>query len=395
MKIFLAGQQTLANRGCEALVVSTIQMLSDVDPDVHFYIPSTDIDRDRRALAKYPFANYTFVSAPTLPTIIRVWNRFMRYAPAIATAWVPEKMDWSEEAWRALCDSDRVLHIGGDNFSYDYSYAGLVSNTAQIDQIAKLGKRQEIWCATVGPFSSCPPLERRVIEKLKKLQRVSVREPESKSYLEAQGIPAILTGDPAFSLPIHPESEEAVTDERPRIVLNVSPYVYRGADVQVIENALRGFVERRLGEGYRILLLSHVNTGTSSDTATMQKIFADYIEQGRVETVSEDLTASQFKGVVAASDFVVAVRTHVTIAGFSSATPTLSVGYSAKAPRLNRFLFGHDDYVVETPALNASTLEDTFQKIAQEKQEIRRTLESKSAELRADFRTLCEGTIAD
>ena len=221
-----------------------------------------------------------------------------------------------------------------------------------------------------------------------------MREPESQKYLEEQGLEATLTGDPAFSLPITLLSDRKFANDGPRLVLNVSPYVYRDTEAAVADKALLDFVERRLAEGYAIQLLSHVNTGTSSDSSVMRKLFAPYIADGRVEFVSEEYSASQFKGIVAAADVVMAVRTHVTIAGFSSATPTVSIGYSAKAPRLNRFLFGHDDYVIETRDLNSEALENTFQAVLRDKPRIITTLEKKSAGLRGDFKALCESMIA-
>lgn len=395
MKIFLAGQQTLANRGCEALVVSTLEMLSEVRPDARFVIPSTDIARDTAALSKYGFDNHVFVPAPRITFTIRVWNHMIRAFPWLATHWVPQRMHWPEETLDQLRSSDRVLHIGGDTYSYDYSYAGLVSNTAQIDRIAAMGKHQEIWCATVGPFDSCPPLERRMVEKLAKLNRITVREVETKTYLDAKGLAAELAADPAFNL--RPKDNDHFTPDpaHKHIVVNVSPYIYRNTTAAVVEPALQTFVKTRIAEGYRIVLVSHVNTKTSSDSATIRTVFKDILDDDAVTLVPEDLTAAQFKGIVAGSDFVVASRTHVTIAGFSTATPVLSIAYSAKAPRLNRFLFDHESYVVNAWDITTDSLEETFQRVAANRTGIRETLQTRAAALRTAFRKLCETVVND
>ncbi|MGV0817244.1 polysaccharide pyruvyl transferase family protein [Martelella sp. AMO21009] len=390
MKIFFAGQQTLANRGCEALVASTLEMLRAARPDATFVIPSTDIARDSAAMSKYGFDNYTFVPAPEITNTIRVWNRLMRYFPWLASLWVPEKMNWDRETLEQLRSSDRILHIGGDTYSYDYSYAGLISNTAQIEQIARLGKHQEIWCATVGPFDSCPPLERRVLAKFRKLNRITVREVESRDYLQSKGIPAVLAADPAFNLKSKSNDLYTPKPGQKRIVVNISPYIYRKTTAEVVEPALRAFVNKRIAEGYRIVLLSHVNTATSSDSATIRNVFRDVMENDNVDLVPEELTAAQFKGIVAGSDFVVASRTHVTIAGFSSATPVVSIAYSAKAPRLNRFLFGHESFLINAWDITTDDLEKTFQQVAGAQDEIRMILNEKGAALRATFGALCE-----
>ena len=390
MKIYLAGQQTLANRGCEALVVSTMQMLSNVSPNVRFVIPSTDIHRDSEAIARYDFGNYTFVKAPRITFSIRLWNRLMRYIPWLASVWVPGAMAWPRETVEELKKCDRALHIGGDTFSYDYSYAGLISNTAQIDQIANLGIPQEIWCATVGPFSECKPLERQILKKLRKLERITVREEASQNYLETNGLGSQIVSDPAFNLTPSESFAEILNRPKPRIALNISPYIYRGNTKATVDKCLRSFVAKRLTEGYDIALISHVNTATSSDSSVIADVLGEFLEQENVHVIPTDLSAAEYKGIVSKSDYVVASRTHVTIAGFSTATPVLSIAYSAKAPRLNTFLFGHESFTLKSSELSEQSLEDTFQRVVSNKREISEILTKKSSELRVAFKKLCE-----
>jgi colanic acid/amylovoran biosynthesis protein len=395
MKIYLAGQQTLANRGCEALVVSTMQMLSNVSPNVRFVIPSTDIHRDGEAIARYDFDNYTFTKAPRITISIRLWNRLMRYVPWLARVWMPKAMAWPRETLEELKGCDRALHIGGDTFSYDYSYAGLISNTAQIDHIAKLGIPQEIWCATVGPFSECKSLEREVLKKLRKLERITVREKASQDYLETNGLRAQIVSDPAFNLTPSEGFAEGLDGSKPRIALNISPYIYRGNTKAIVDKCIKSFVAKRLAEGFDIALISHVNTATSSDSSVIQDVLGEFLQQENVHVIPTNLSAAEYKGIVSKSDYVVASRTHVTIAGFSTATPVLSIAYSAKAPRLNAFLFGHELFTVKSSELSERNLEDTFQRIVDNKEEISETLTNKSAELRVAFQKLCESVTVE
>lgn len=395
MKIYLAGQQTLANRGCEALVVSSMQMLSQACPGVTFVIPSTDVNRDREAIERYEFSNYIFVDAPRITFMIRLWNRLMKYIPQLADVWVPSTMAWDQNTLAELRTCDRVLHIGGDTFSYDYSYAGLVSNTAQIDTLDKLGIHQEVWCATVGPFHDCKPLERRVIRKLKKVDRITVRETSSRDYLKTKHIIANVVGDPAFTLLPNTNYAQGKKSAKRRIVLNVSPYVYKGNTEDIVNNALLKFAEKRLSEGFEIALLSHVNTPTSSDSRVLKGVFGRMLLQDNIFLIPTNLSAAEYKGVVAASDYVIASRTHVTIAGFSSGIPVVSIGYSAKAPRLNKFLFGHESYTLQSSAITEASLEATFQRVVSSKREISATLQSKTDDLRMAFKGLCRSVTTE
>jgi polysaccharide pyruvyl transferase WcaK-like protein len=76
----------------------------------------------------------------------------------------------------------------------------------------------------------------------------------------------------------------------------------------------------------------------------------------RLAQVPDGLNSAQLKHVISQCRFLIGGRTHATIAGFSSAVPTLSIAYSVKAKGINRDLFGDERYVLETPRLSRGTL---------------------------------------
>ena len=61
----------------------------------------------------------------------------------------------------------------------------------------------------------------------------------------------------------------------------------------------------------------------------------------------EDHTCAELKGFISRCRFFVGARTHATIAAYSSAVPTLVLGYSTKSRGIAKDLFGSEEnYVV-------------------------------------------------
>lgn len=56
-------------------------------------------------------------------------------------------------------------------------------------------------------------------------------------------------------------------------------------------------------------------------------------------------------------------RTHATVAALSQKVPTTSIAYSIKAKGINHDLFGHTNFVLETPKVTAATLEIHLNKL--------------------------------
>ena len=76
----------------------------------------------------------------------------------------------------------------------------------------------------------------------------------------------------------------------------------------------------------------------------------------------EDHNAEELKGFIARCKYLVAARTHASIAAYSSKIPTLVVGYSIKAKGIAKDLFGTDEgYVVAVQSLKkVNDLKDRF-----------------------------------
>lgn len=91
-----------------------------------------------------------------------------------------------------------------------------------------------------------------------------------------------------------------------------------------------------------IALIPHVVWASNDDRKVLQQLYDDFDQDPRLVLV-EDHTAPELKYIISRCDFFVGARTHATIAAYSSAVPTLVVGYSVKARGIARDLFGSEE----------------------------------------------------
>lgn len=392
MQILLIGNGPYSNRGCEAIVRGTVEILKGAFGGALSVVN----------------ANYDFDAVPTLPSdgIEGLSHRPMSMAPGgairrrvgrildnVGRTVIPNKVYRciSNSSIRALVrESVAALSVGGDNFTLDYGSlpnTHLEQNRFVIDQ----GKSVVIWGASIGPFESDPCAAKVMHQHLRnEVTAIFVREHETISYLERHGISknVFFAFDPAFAMRAEPVRDEQLGFAMPQgaIGLNLSKFVAEKAGIgrseigQWMANMLR---ELRNTTGRPVMLIPHVTTRFGDDHVFMQAGLAACNPMDDIYSVPPTLNAAQYKDVISKVDVMIAARTHATIAAFSSGVPTISLAYSSKAWGLNRLIFGHDEYVISPDNLNARTLCDKARRVLDEGAAIRSDLARKAPEFRA------------
>ena len=104
----------------------------------------------------------------------------------------------------------------------------------------------------------------------------------------------------------------------------------------------------------------------------------------------DDCDAETLKGYISRCRFLVAARTHASIAGYSTGVPTLVVGYSVKAKGIACDLFGDDThYVVPISSLQEpGQLTQAFQWMTSHEAEIRQRYQTMLSEYLAPLNTI-------
>ena len=91
-----------------------------------------------------------------------------------------------------------------------------------------------------------------------------------------------------------------------------------------------------------VALIPHVTWAHDNDVDALSAIKAQFADEPRVFLLPDCLNAMQYKGYVKRLSGLVAARTHVSIAAYSTFVPTLVIGYSVKARGIARDLFGEE-----------------------------------------------------
>jgi colanic acid/amylovoran biosynthesis protein len=361
---YLSGHRTFDNRGCEAIVRSTVGLLRQKFGAIEVLVPSEDISRDT---AQWPDAatfGVEFVPG-YFPAHARYWANLQRLPiPSLKTAGWPFPMS---EAFKVLLQRvDVVLSVGGDNYSLDYRLPSLLMG---VDRLAmNLRKPVVLWGASVGPFENVPAFVPVIRKHLADMSLIAVRESVSDNYLnetlELNNI--IRMADPAFTLIPELVSTVAfwpVEEGNGVLGLNISPVIERyrnsGTDlrteiVEFIRVAVKNY-------DMSVLLIPHVvpldGDSKNNDADYMRPMLDSLRNLGpRVRMMDSTLNAAQIKQVISQCRFFIGARTHATIAALSSIVPTVSIAYSIKAKGINQDLFGHQDAVIDSSEVSQTSL---------------------------------------
>jgi colanic acid/amylovoran biosynthesis protein len=358
----LTGNGPISNRGCEAIVMGTCNILNN-----------------EFGVCDYLLASFAKDQSDKLPqNLVPLELNFdcSRYSKAW---WIRQsrkvigRKDPRNEVVRTIRPQlhgyDAMFSIGGDNYAIDYGFE-IIDRLIAINTCAKeMNIPVIIWGASIGPFDCDKVFEQRISNHLSQIDLIVVREPESQHYLHSLGIKhnVVLAPDPAFAVkPIKPsflasEIEEIII--RDFIGLNLSPvlskYVTAGDLDRWLANATQ--IVTGLLEQFKepILLIPHV-ASPQGDPRMDDWDFLESVRnqlpiqlRERVAIVSNTLGCEQLKWLISRAQIFIGSRTHSTIAALSTGVPCISVAYSRKAWGINDLIFGHQKWV--EPAKDIST----------------------------------------
>lgn len=393
MRFLFAGHSTFGNRGCEALIRSTVGLLKRHDPAASFVVPSSDVARDRRQWPQAESNGVTFVPSPPFPYAIRWWNRAARVLPLVGRSIVPHHR-LPEPLRGAVLGADAMIMSGGDVLSLDYGLASLYDWVGWSETAWDLQRPTLLWAASVGPFSKHLHVERLMANHLRGYQSISVRESVTAAYLRGLGLDVAEAADPAFTLEPEPlDASHIWPDDGAGVIgLNVSPLVReyrpteesrRALDADLMEFMRVVLARTRLS----ILLLPHVGpldgSPVNCDHNYLRRLAQTaQLSDERLRLAPPTLNAAQLKYLIGKCRFFIGARTHATIAAFSSAVPTTSIAYSVKAKGINLDLFGHTEHVLDTPAVTADALWAHLERMQRDETAIRACLQQRGPQMR-------------
>lgn len=399
MRVFITGHQGLGNRGCEALLRSTVHIIRARHPQARFHVPSVHPQADQAQWPQAPDLGVQWIRAPQPGAGLVNWARACRLWPSLARVPWPLPVLSGEES-DALRHSDVLLSIGGDNLTLDYGLSSLALYAGMAEQAMKMGVPAVLWGASVGPFDTWPAVQGRMQTHLQRLAALTVRESGSLRILSELGLPTeqdaqagplrvLSVTDPAFTLvpqpvDLQPHLPCPQGADGPLVGLNLSPLaaVRRAGEsrlqarqrvVQAGVSLIHHVLRERAG---RVLLVPHVSARDAAgqcvhriapeldDAWLLEEVQARVNEPHRIRQLPT-WNAAALKHAIAQCDTFIGARTHSVIAALSSGVPALSLSYSLKARGIHRDLLGDESGVLDGRRLDGPALVDAWQALHQ------------------------------
>lgn len=363
-KIYLYAHGGSGNHGCEAIVRSTIKVIKDLGFDKIILLSSNpEEDKlygvDQICEVRKDIQSYSKFSMEFLKAYL---------ALKVKKDYIPlDKMSY-RQAIADMQPGDIALSIGGDN----YCYADVNKYVMLHSLMKEKGAKTVLWGCSVEPAL----LENKEIaEDLSKYDLITARETISYDALKKVNENTVLVADTAFVLDTTEPSN--LPSDNDYVGINISPMIInneksQGAALANYKNLVEWILKNTK---LNIMLVPHVVWEYSDDRIPCKLLYDCYKDSGRI-ILLDDCNCTELKGYISRCRFFVGARTHSTIAAYSSAVPTLVVGYSVKARGIAKDLFGtYENYVLPVQSLSdPCELTDHFKWIFENETAIREHL---------------------
>lgn len=363
MKIMMYGHDGSLNRGCEAIVRSSSEMIKDGVKGSKIILASGKPETDKMINKLDEVFNGSAVEFnPNLLQKVRIASEVKllkseHYALGKIYKNVIEKIK----------DIDVLLSIGGDNYCY-----GEQPGFYEINRRVKAsGKKLALWGCSIGEED----MSERKLEDLKNFDLILARETLTYHMLKNKGLTNMkLVADPAFTMAKEELPLPKGWNENDTIGLNFSPLVANRNKESA--EAVRELIKHilRVTES-TIALTPHVMIEGNDDFKTLNTFYEEFKDTGRIIILPNNLNAIQYKGYIARMRAFIGARTHATIAAYSNNVPTMVLGYSIKSRGIAKDLFGYERLVLGINEISDSNkLKNSFDEMIRDENDIREHL---------------------
>ncbi|WBW98955.1 polysaccharide pyruvyl transferase family protein [Oceanirhabdus sp. W0125-5] len=359
------------NRGCEAIVRSSTNIIKENIDGAKVYLVSGQPDTDKiitKLDGIYNGANCDIkkYSYDWLVSAVKV-KFFNDESYALGRI--------HKNVINHLKEADVCLSIGGDNYCYGEQPGWYEVN----NRIKAQGKKLVLWGCSIGEDD----MSERKLEDLKLFDLILARETITYNTLKNKGLTNVrLCADSAFVLEKQELQLPDGWQEGNTIGLNFSPLVLKRNEES--EGAVRELIKHILNTtNMTIALTPHVMNEGNNDYELLYKYYKEFKDSGRVIILSDKLNAMEYKGYIARMRFFIGARTHATIAAYSSCVPTMVLGYSVKSKGIAKDLFGEEKLVLDiTEISDSNKLKTKFDELINEEVELKEILQKSIPEIK-------------
>lgn len=364
MRIMMFAHGGSMNRGCEAIVRSSANIIKEKLLDSKIYLASGNPETDQMILKLDGIydGSDSYIKKYSYPW----WISSIKVKLFEDESYTHGKIH--HNIIKHINDMDVCLSIGGDNYCY-----GEQPGWYEVNRRIKLqGKKLVLWGCSIGEED----MSEIKLADLRSFDLILARETFTYQMLINKGLNNVkLCADPAFTM----EKEELALPEGWQIGntvgLNFSPLVWkRNKDSQA---AIKGLIQHILQTtDMTIALTPHVMQEGNNDYEVLEYYYKEFKDSGRVILLPDDLNAIQYKGYIARMRFFIGARTHATIAAYSNYVPTMVLGYSVKSKGISNDLFGEEKLVLGIEEISdIKKLRNKFDEMVREELDLKHTLQ--------------------
>lgn len=366
MQLSIYGHAGSSNHGNEAIVRGFCQLFNN--RHIYLYSFSPDLDKNfeldhvceikdlQRQYKRYSIEHFisSFLYRAASNSKIQMGYRFQPLLKNIDGIYLLEAGD-------QYCEADNIREM--------YAYLNKEIN-------ARRGKTVMLPCTIKHEFFS----NTNLINDLKRYSIIFARESITYNALLEAGLEekARFAPCPAFLMEPKPcvLPELFLNEQIIGITIGQLAQGKEAYSENVLKNT-KALIEYILkNTDYAVALIPHVNAGDKLTDMTFLKVLYDEFKNSERIVIIGEKRADELKYIIGNCCFLVTVRTHASIAGYSSGVPTLVIGYSQKSKGIAIDLFGtSQDYVVSVDSLDIKQkLTEAFIKIIDNETEIRNHL---------------------
>lgn len=338
--VYLCGHTGSMNRGCEAIIRGTSEILKSIGID-NIEVLTFDEKYDKMLgldkvvhLTPYPQKSLTVkVVGKILRDVFKngTWGHKYFYKPL----------------FKIISSNDILFNVGGDTYCYDTPYLSMaLTELAQKNRITNV-----FWGCSVEENVLSNRLFRKDINRYSHIVSRETLSYETLVNCTGDREKVFLACDPAFHLPI--TKTELPKPWNDNVVgINISPLVIKDVnnDNDIMYQNVYTLIEYIINQtDMNICLIPHVYNieNNLQDIAVLKRIYSRYSDTNRVSIVDSELSCTELKYIISQCRFFIGARTHATIAAYSTGVPTIALSYSVKSLGIAQDLFGKQDgYVI-------------------------------------------------
>ena len=327
----LCGHTGSSNRGCEAIIKSTIDLLADNDTTAD--IATYDMAEDIRAGLGQSGSLITYRAYAKKDLLPRLYNVVAR--KGFGDEYPGERFR-QRDVFAAVKKAGSAVTVGGD--TYCYGRNARVPSYSLNTFTKKNGLKSFLWSCSVN----AEKIDREMAQELKRYTMIFPREQLTYQNLLDAGIPEerlFRMSDSAFVLRTEaidlPEDFSNVFAYNPSFTLCNCENGERIAQNRI---ALLKYILKETD--MKIALIPHVFKENYGDLVTCLELEKELDAPDRVTVLTGNYSCGQLKRAISNCRMLFAERTHASIAGYSQCVPTFVVGYSVKSLGIAADLFG-------------------------------------------------------